>query len=118
MDVNNKTLGWNDVCFQIPNIASLNDDDEPERKRRGTRDSDKVLSDLASSLHRMKRTGRPFNPSVDVAPFIFCAIVESLPIGCMMQNILEVICLIYFHPYSQFDIASSLICDVWPDLGF
>lgn len=90
VDANNKTLGWNDVCFQIPNIAELNDDDDDQnRKRRGVRGSSKVLSDLAVSLHRMKRTGRPFNPSVDVAPFIFCAIVESLPIGCMLQNLLE-----------------------------
>lgn len=92
VDVNNKTLGWKDVCFQIPNIAELNDDDDDDdqsRERRGIHDSNKVLSDIAVTLHRMKRTGRPFNPSVDVAPFIFCSIVESLPIGCMIQNLLE-----------------------------
>lgn len=85
---NNKTLGWDDVCFQIPNIAELNDDNS-ERERREVRDSTKMLSSLAQQLHRMKRTGRPFNPSVDVSPFIFCAIVESLPTGCMIQNLLE-----------------------------
>lgn len=89
VDANNKTLGWNDVCFQIPNIAELNDDGN-ERDRRDIRSSNQILSDIAMSLHRMKRTGRPFNPSVDVAPFIFCAIVESLPIGCMLQNLLEI----------------------------
>lgn len=92
VQVNNKTLGWNDVCFQIPNIAELNEEeksDEHERKRRGVNESGSFLSDLAMTLHRMKRTGRPFNPSVDVAPFIFCAIVESLPMGCMIQNLLE-----------------------------
>lgn len=89
VETNNKTLGWNDVCFQIPNIAELNDDDQ-SRAKRGTKNaSNKVLSDLAITLHRMKRTHRPFNPSVDIAPFIFCAVVESLPIGCMIQNILE-----------------------------
>lgn len=86
VNANNKTLGWNDVCFQIPNIAELNDD-EKERKRRGISDSNKIL---AHSLQRIKRTERPFNPSVDVSPFIFCAIVESLPVGCMIQNLLEI----------------------------
>lgn len=88
VDTNNKTLGWNDVCFHIPNIAELNDDDQ-SRERRGAHGSNQVLSDIAATLHRFKRTGRPFNPSVDVTPFIFCSIVESLPIGCMIQNLLE-----------------------------
>lgn len=89
VDTNNKTLGWNDVCFQIPNIAELNSDDQSRSRRETPNGSNKVLSNLANTLHRMKRTERPFNPSVDIAPFIFCAIVESLPMGCMIQNILE-----------------------------
>lgn len=88
VESNNKSLGWNDVCFQIPNIAEMKDD-EQNRKRRSVRDSTRILSNFAAQLHRMKRTDRPFNPSVDVAPFIFCAIVEALPMGCMIQNFLE-----------------------------
>lgn len=85
----NRSLGWNDVCFQIPNIAELNEEQPRERRSAGQRDSTRILSSLAAQLHRMKRTGRAFEPSVDVAPFIFCSIVEALPMGCMIQNFLE-----------------------------
>lgn len=32
---------------------------------------------------------RPFNPSVDVPSFLFCSVVNRLPLGCLMNNILE-----------------------------
>lgn len=32
---------------------------------------------------------RPFNPSVDAPSALYCMIVNSLPRGCMTQNILE-----------------------------
>lgn len=87
---NNKSLGWNDVCFQIPNIAEMIEDDQPRNTRSvRQRDSTRILSNIAVELHRMKRTGRPFEAAVDVAPFLFCAIVEALPMGCMIQNFLE-----------------------------
>lgn len=87
---NNKSLGWNDVCFQIPNIAEMLEESQQREKRSVKhRDTTRIFSKLAAQLHRMKRTERPFNPAVDVAPFLFCSIVEALPMGCMIQNFLE-----------------------------
>lgn len=32
---------------------------------------------------------RPFNPSVDLPSFLFCNVVDKLPSGCLLNNILE-----------------------------
>lgn len=93
---NGTSIGWNDVCFHIPNIAEFREDEQRRRRRRrrrkrSVRDSIKILSNLAHQLHRFTRSDdeHPFNPSVDLHPLIFCSIVESLPIGCLIQNVLE-----------------------------
>lgn len=99
---NGTSIGWNDICFQIPNIAEFNEDQQRRkrdldyantaignREKRAARDSNIILSNLANQLHRMIRSEHPFNPSVDLHPFIFCSIVETLPIGCMIKNFLE-----------------------------
>lgn len=84
---NGTSFGWKNTCFQIPIIASLTASNQ-RRKKRGT-DSTRILTEIAETIHRMKRTNRPFNPSVDVHPLIFCSMVDNLPIGCMTQNLLE-----------------------------
>lgn len=33
--------------------------------------------------------GRPFNPSIDLNPILYCGLINNLPLGCMTQNILE-----------------------------
>lgn len=89
---NGTSIGWNDICFHIPNVAEFTEDDEEatkQRKKRSVRDSTSILSDVARNLHRVRSVNHPFNPSVDLPQFIFCGIVESLPIGCMIQNFLE-----------------------------
>lgn len=85
---NGTSIGWGEICFQIPNIVDYAETPK-ERRKRGLSESNHLLTNLALQLHRMKRTGRPFEPSVDLNKFIFCTIVESLPIGCMIQNFLE-----------------------------
>lgn len=84
---NGTLIGWKDTCFQIPIIASLTVGDR-RRKKRGA-ESNRLLNEIAERIHRFKRMNRPFNPSVDVHPLIFCAMVDTLPIGCMLQNLLE-----------------------------
>lgn len=89
---NGTSIGWNNICFPIPNVAEFTDDDQDaasSRRKRSTRDSTLILSNVARQLHRIKRVEHPFNPSVDLPQFIFCSIVENLPIGCMIQNFLE-----------------------------
>lgn len=85
---NGTSIGWKNTCFQIPIVASLTASDQRRRKKRGN-ESNNILTTLAERLHRMRRTNRPFNPSVDVPSLIFCAMVDALPIGCMIQNLLE-----------------------------
>lgn len=49
-------------------------------------------SSVTSSLLDILLTGgrnRPFNPSVDMNQFLYCSIIDSLPLGCMSQNLLE-----------------------------
>lgn len=89
---NGTSIGWKEICFQIPNVAEFTDDDEKtesNREKRSARDSTIILANVARGLHRMKRVEHPFNPSVDLPNFMFCSIVEALPIGCMIQNFLE-----------------------------
>lgn len=37
-----------------------------------------------------KKPKKPFVPSVDLDPEFYCSIVESLPSGCMLENLLEI----------------------------
>ncbi|XP_031621793.1 patched domain-containing protein 3-like [Contarinia nasturtii] len=83
---NGTSIGWNDVCFHIPNIAEFT---ENQRRKRSIFESNEVLLNIEKPLHRFTRSERPWNPSVDLNSFIFCSIVDSLPIGCMIQNFLE-----------------------------
>lgn len=118
-DYKNGTLGWKEICFKIPIIASLTAKDS--RRRRETDpffdnssdfsfeevsiDENEIIPSAEREMtstteliptkrpHRgrtlYKPDVRPFNPSVSLPSFIFCSIVNSLPVGCMIQNILE-----------------------------
>ncbi|XP_055641683.1 protein patched homolog 3-like [Toxorhynchites rutilus septentrionalis] len=79
--VNSKgeTVSWEDVCFKVPLIAEYTSN---ERSRR----------DDAYSLTTTKRPKKSkpfFNPSVDLPAFMYCPIIEKLPVGCMDLSILE-----------------------------
>lgn len=87
---NGTSIGWNNTCFQIPIIAELTAESTGENDRRRKRHSNSVLTNIAMQMHRIKRTYRPFNPSVDLPSLIFCGMVEALPVGCMIQNLLEI----------------------------
>lgn len=102
---NGTRLGWTDVCFQIPNIAELTAEDARRRRRRsidGTSDNTLTIANENRTVepngtqvtkHRgrplTKPEFRPFSPSVDLASFIFCGVVDKLPTGCLLNNILE-----------------------------
>lgn len=40
-------------------------------------------------LDTLLHGGRPFNPSVDLSPYLYCPFIENLPTGCMSENLLE-----------------------------
>lgn len=105
---NGTTIGWNDVCFHIPNIAEFSENENQERRKRSTRDSNLILSNVAQQFHRFTRSEHPFNPSVDLHPLIFCSIVETLPIGCMIQNFLEMWNFTNVNSMTKQDILNAL----------
>lgn len=73
---NGTSYGWTDTCFQIPIVAEVADQ---SRRRRSIGVKSKDYYD----------SKKGFNPSVHLPSFLFCAIVEALPNGCMIQNLLE-----------------------------
>lgn len=42
------------------------------------------LDNIGKTVHK-----RPFNPSVDLDPAIYCSIINNLPMGCLQQNMME-----------------------------
>lgn len=32
---------------------------------------------------------RPFQPSIDLNPFVYCALIDTLPLGCMSESLLD-----------------------------
>lgn len=100
---NGTLLTWNDVCFQIPNIAELTVDDAKRRRRsidhtnENTLEATFVNRTVNVNSTQIVRHGRPiskpdirpFEPSVDAPSFLFCSVVDKLPLGCLMNNLLE-----------------------------
>lgn len=78
-----KILKWY-LLDRIPIIADLPED--PSKNRKSTDSSDRT--NLFDALFGGGRN-RPFNPSVDMLPLLFCSVIDNLPLGCMSQNILE-----------------------------
>lgn len=58
--------------------------------KRQTFDFDDDLFDEDLSARAIEKPPKPFDPSVDLNPTIYCGIIENLPMGCLMQNILEI----------------------------
>lgn len=48
------------------------------------------MFDEDSSVTPIKNPSKPFNPSVDLNPTVYCGIIENLQMGCLMENLLEI----------------------------
>lgn len=89
---NGTSFGLSDVCFKIPIVTYLST--FVRRKRGSAVDSfdgnfdDEFDSAFENEEETTKRP-RPFNPSVDLHQAIFCGFINHLPMGCMLQNLLE-----------------------------
>lgn len=71
------TVSWKEVCFKVPLIAEYT---AKSRRRR---------EETVAPTKRTKKP-RPFmNPSVDLPNFMYCPIINRLPVGCMELSILE-----------------------------
>ncbi|XP_055603663.1 protein patched homolog 3-like [Uranotaenia lowii] len=79
-DSHGEEAGWKDVCFKVPLIAEYTSKD---RRRRETEVSG------GGSTKRPKKPKPFFNPSVSLPSFMYCPIINKLPIGCMENSILE-----------------------------
>uniref|UniRef100_A0A336MF82 CSON014056 protein n=1 Tax=Culicoides sonorensis TaxID=179676 RepID=A0A336MF82_CULSO len=99
---NGTRFKFNDLCFKfvIPIIAEFTASDK-SRKGRDVDDFDENFfgtetpqissSEIISkSNSNKKKAKKPFVPSVDLDPEFYCSIVESLPSGCMLENLLEI----------------------------
>lgn len=74
--------------FRIPIIAQLTKSSPTQRTKRQTFDFDDDLFD--EDTIPIKKPSKPFNPSVDLNPTIYCNIIENLPMGCLVENLLEI----------------------------
>ncbi|XP_062553950.1 patched domain-containing protein 3-like [Armigeres subalbatus] len=74
-----KTIGWNEVCFKVPLIAEYTAN---ERRKR-----EDALSLITTKRPRKQKAF--FNPSVDLPSFMYCPLINRLPVGCLERSILE-----------------------------
>lgn len=74
-----KMVGWNEVCFKVPLIAEYTAN---ERKKRED-------SQSLATTKRPKKQKPFFNPSVDLPSFMYCPLINRLPVGCLERSILE-----------------------------
>ncbi|XP_058455375.1 NPC intracellular cholesterol transporter 1-like [Malaya genurostris] len=82
-DSKGKAFTWNDVCFNVPLIA------EYTANSRRKRDSAIATDTSRTSTGHSKKPKPFFNPSVDLPSFMYCPMIERLPVGCMEFSILE-----------------------------
>lgn len=87
------SFGLPDVCFKIPIVTYLTAFARRKRKSAadsidGHFDSDEFDSAFEKDEETAKRP-RPFNPSVDLHQCIFCGFINNLPMGFMLNNLLE-----------------------------
>lgn len=81
--LNDKEYSWSDVCFKIPVIPDM-----AMRRKRALGSSlftDSIFSDETESTP----TPKPYEPSIDVDPAIYCDIVNSFELGCVKKSILD-----------------------------
>ncbi|XP_053693061.1 patched domain-containing protein 3-like [Sabethes cyaneus] len=82
-DNKGKTYTWKDVCFKVPLIAEYT-----ANRRRKREDLSNHTTTIATTK-RPKKTKPFFNPSVDLPSFMYCPMIDRLPIGCIELSILE-----------------------------
>lgn len=58
--------------------------------KRQTFDFDDDLFDEDTNVRPIAKPAKPFNPSVDLNPIVYCGIIENLPMGCLVENLLEI----------------------------
>ncbi|XP_065087008.1 NPC intracellular cholesterol transporter 1-like [Ochlerotatus camptorhynchus] len=73
------TVNWDKVCFKVPLIAEYT---VQERRKRDD-------SQSLTTTKRPKKDRPLFSPSVDLPNFMYCPLVERLPVGCFGLSILE-----------------------------
>lgn len=91
------------LFLRIPLIVEFTAFTKHRRKRSGDEFEDEffankeenskqsVSSTPSSKRHKSRHKGRdkPFCPSIDLDPEFYCSLIETLPVGCMQENILE-----------------------------
>ncbi|XP_055549152.1 patched domain-containing protein 3-like [Wyeomyia smithii] len=79
-DTKGRSYTWKNVCFKVPLIAEYT---------ANTRRKREDLSNGTTTTKRPKKSKPFFNPSVDLPSFMYCPMIDKLPIGCMEFSILE-----------------------------
>lgn len=78
------------IC-RVPIISDLQlAPSNQQRTKRQSFDFDDDLFDEDLTVRPIVKTAnKPFNPSVDLNPTVYCGIIENLPRGCLLENLLE-----------------------------
>lgn len=79
------------IC-RIPIVAGLQK--SPSKQHRTKRQSfdfdDDLFDEDLTERPIVTTANKPFNPSVDLNPAVYCGIIETMPNGCYLKNLLEI----------------------------
>ncbi|XP_058809233.1 NPC intracellular cholesterol transporter 1-like isoform X2 [Phymastichus coffea] len=73
---------WTDVCFKVPIIAGLIE----STKRKREMDNDDFFDEEPTVM--INKTG--YDPGVHLPTDMYCRVINSLPQGCLLYNILDI----------------------------
>lgn len=85
-------LSQSTTYFRIPILADLTTktSSSTQRMRRQTFDFDDDLFDENLTVRPIAKPSKPFNPSVDLNPTLYCGLIDNLPTGCLTKSLLEI----------------------------
>ncbi|XP_063708133.1 patched domain-containing protein 3-like [Culicoides brevitarsis] len=93
---NGTRFRFSDLCFKIPIIAEYTTSERKPKKPRNVKNdsaenffSSKEEITTENPKPKKKKPSKPFEASVDLPSDFYCSLVESLPSGCLLENLLE-----------------------------
>ncbi|CRK87719.1 CLUMA_CG001509, isoform A [Clunio marinus] len=84
-----KDFNFEEICFKIPLIAAFTVGDSDDRRRKRDVFDDDFFKDDDDDSESKKKLKKILEPLLNIDMKQYCAIVDSLPLGCMRESVLE-----------------------------